>query len=328
MKSLNLIFLLSVVKFTAFAQQSPQYTQYVFNNFLINPAISGIENYTDIKLSHRNQWTGLNGAPVTNYLSVHAPIGRRFLASSAAENDRRYMRLYSAAEPHHGIGMHVVSDKVGLMNRLDVSGTYAFHIGLSGTANLAVGAAAGLTSLSLDVSKITTDNFLDPAISASASRQMKPQLSLGAWLYGSRYFIGVSAHQLLGQSLSFSDNVTYKQSKLVPHLFFTAGYKFLLGADIIANPSVLLKKVSAAPGSYDTNLKLAFKEKFWIGGSYRHQDSFSAVAGFNVSHLFNLGYSYDFTTSALRTVSNGSHEIVLGLLLNNRDKVVCPQRYW
>src|SRR6202035_3990251 len=61
------------------AQQKPQYTQYVFNNYLLNPAVAGIENYTDVKAGYRSQWTGLQGAPVTSYLTIDAPIGNNFL---------------------------------------------------------------------------------------------------------------------------------------------------------------------------------------------------------------------------------------------------------
>jgi type IX secretion system PorP/SprF family membrane protein len=111
-------------------------------------------------------------------------------------------------------------------------------------------------------------------------------------------------------------------------MFATAGYKFIVGDNIGVIPSIMVKKIDPIPLSIDMNLKMAFRDRFWLGGSYRKDDSFSALAGFNVSSLFSLSYSYDFTTSDLRTVSNGSHEIVLGLLLNNRYKVTCPQHNW
>ncbi|MFI5188558.1 MAG: type IX secretion system membrane protein PorP/SprF, partial [Chitinophagales bacterium] len=62
-----LLLLLSVF---VFAQQRPHYTQYILNNYILNPALSGIENYTDVKLSARDQWVGLNGAPETFYFTV------------------------------------------------------------------------------------------------------------------------------------------------------------------------------------------------------------------------------------------------------------------
>jgi type IX secretion system PorP/SprF family membrane protein len=329
-----LAFFLTVV--ISQAQQRPQYTQYVFNNYLINPAISGIENYIDLKAGHRTQWTGLDGAPVTSYISINAPLGSNFQSGDAnsfggQENNpmnRSYVQNYMAAEPHHGIGMHAVMDKAGPINRVDISMTYAYHMGLTDKLNVALGISAGISKVGLDISKITLENTIDPAIIASETDQTNPDVGFGMWIYGPRYFAGLSAQQLLNRTLSFSNSASYDQGKAVPHFFITAGYKFFLGEDIAAIPSVMFKRVKPAPNTYDANLKLAFRDKFWLGGSYRHTDSFSAMAGFNVSYLFNLSYSYDFTTSELGNVSNGTHEVILGLLLNNRYKVTCPQRNW
>ncbi|MDF3076668.1 MAG: hypothetical protein K0S09_557 [Sphingobacteriaceae bacterium] len=318
----------------AFGQQRPQYTQYIFNNYLLNPALSGIENYTDVKAGYRNQWHGLEGAPVTTYFSINAPIGKDFIYGNATSTpgagnnpmSRSYVQDYMASEPHHGIGFHAVIDKTGPLSRTDLNATYAYHLGLTSTLNVAVGVAVGLSKIDLDVSKITLENSVDPAIIADQNNRMKPDASAGIWVYGPRYFAGISAQQLLGQSISFTNDNKYDQGKQVPHIFATAGIKLFLGEDIAAIPSIMVKYVSPAPTSLDLNMKFAFRDRFWIGGSYRKNDSFSALAGFNVSSLFGLSYSYDFTTSELRSVSDGSHEIVLSLLLNNRYKVTCPQK--
>ena len=322
--------------YTAHSQQRPQYTQYIFNNYILNPAISGIENYTDVKAGYRNQWQGLTDAPVTSYVSIHAPIGKQFTEGSATSfpgegnnpMSRSYVQTYKASEPHHGVGFHLVSDKAGPFNRTDINVTYAYHLGITESINLAVGVAAGMSSISLDRSKIILEDPSDQAISDNNERQIQPDVGAGIWLYGPRYFAGVSAQQLLGRQLNFSDYAEYDQGKQVPHVFMTAGYKFYLSEDIAAIPSAMVKMVSPVPVSLDLNMKMAFKDKFWLGGSYRKDDSFAALAGLNVGHFFNLSYSYDFTTSNLKTVSNGTHEIVLGLLLNNRYRVTCPQRNW
>lgn len=319
----------------ASAQQRPQYTQYIFNNYILNPAITGIENYIDVKAGYRNQWIGLDGAPVTNYISVHGPIGYSpGDANSVGQGgdspmSRSYLQTYRASEPHHGIGMHAVVDKAGPIGRVDVNATYAYHLGLTEKINVSFGVGIGVSQINLDVSKIILEEAIDPAIISTESNQIKPDLSAGLWVYGPRYFIGLSSQQLLGQTLSFTNQTgsAYNTGKSVPHFFLTAGYKAFISEDIAAMPSVMVKKVSNI-NSVDANLKLAFRDKFWLGGSYRVKDSFSAMAGFNVSYLFNLSYSYDFTTSDLRSVNNGTHEIVLGLLLNNRYKVTCPQHNW
>lgn len=318
------------------AQQRPQYTQYIFNNYLINPAITGIENYTDIKAGYRNQWTGLDGAPVTMYFTAHTPIGNKFIqgdpmsqpANGEDPMSRSYVQDYQAAPAHHGIGFTVVSDKAGPITQSNYNLTYAYHLGITSNLNLSVGVAAGLASINLNTSQITLENALDPAIANGNTNQLKPDLGLGVWAYSATYFVGVSAQQVLPQTLYFSSNSTYNQSKTVPHYFVTAGVKLFLAEDITLLPSVMFKYVKPVPNTFDLNLKMAFQDKFWIGGSYRRNDAIAAMAGINVGSFLNFGYAYDFTTSNLNNVSNGTHEIILGIMLNNAYKVICPRRFW
>lgn len=334
----KLLVLLTIVGFGGkiCAQQRPQYTQYVLNNYLLNPAVSGIENYTDFKAGFRSQWTGLDGAPVTSYLSVNAPIGQNFLygdaTSMAGETQNPLGRVatrdYMAAEPHHGIGGMVVSDRTGPINQTSISATYAYHLGLTRSLNLSVGVMAGVNRISLDLSQVKLKTPDDAAIYNGNTNQTKPDLGVGVWAYSGNYYVGASVQQLVKQTVTFGDKSVYNQSKTVPHYFITAGYKVFLDDEITLLPSVLFKLVNPAPTSYDINLKLAFSNKFWVGGAYRHNDAKSAMVGLNINSLINVNYAYDFTSSNLRTVSNGSHEIVLGILLNNRYKVICPQRTW
>jgi type IX secretion system PorP/SprF family membrane protein len=338
MKRLLVFIAVFATCFAVSAQQRPQYTQYILNNFILNPAIAGIENYVDVKAGYRNQWQGLSGAPETSYLSVHAPIGKSFLYGTSTSvpqgggtnpNSRSYLQNYMASEPHHGVGFTAVSDKAGPITRTDLNFNYAYHIGITEQINVSVGVAAGVSKIYLDRSQIILENPVDQAIGTGSYDQFKPDLSAGLWLYGPRYFAGISAQQLLKSPIGFSDDpVAYSQGRKVPHLFATAGYKVYLGDDFAAIPSLLVKVVSPVPASVDANLKLAYKDRFWVGGSYRKDDAFAGMAGFNIGSLMNIGYSYDFTTSGLNTVSRGSHEIVLGLFLNNRYKVTCPQKSW
>jgi len=318
----------------ASAQQKPQYTQYVFNNLLLNPAVTGIENYTDVKAGYRSQWTGLQGAPVTSYLTIDFPLGDNFLQGDATAfpaeggvnpSSRLYTQNYMAAEPHHGLGFSIVSDVAGPINTTNIDIDYAYHLGLTDRLNLAVGVGAGFNHISLNTSEITLENPNDPAITNGNNSQWKPDLNTGIWLYSSDYYFGASVQQLLPENLYFSSTHAADASKTVPQYFVTGGVKLFLNDDLTLLPSFLIKEISPVPLTYDINAKLSFQDKFWIGGSYRHGDSFGVLAGFNISSFLNVGYSYDITTSALNTVSNGTHEIVISLLLNNRYKVTCPQ---
>ncbi len=328
-----LIFLIAG-KQLAFSQQKPQYTQYIFNNLLLNPAVSGIENYTEVKAGYRSQWTGLQGAPVTSYLTVDAPIGDKFIQGDATAfpsaggedpSSRSYTQNYMASEPHHGIGFMVVSDQAGPINQTNIDLTYAYHLGLTDRVNLAVGVQGGVNHVILNTSQITLENPNDPAITNGNNSQWKPDLGVGFWLYSSNYFFGASVQQLLPENLYFSTNNTYNQSKTVPQYFVTGGVKLFLTDDLAILPSFLVKVINPLPLTYDINAKLSFRDKFWIGGSYRRNDSFGVLAGLNISSFINIGYSYDITTSALNTVSNGTHEIVIILLLNNRYNVGSSQ---
>jgi len=319
-----------------YGQQRPQYTQYIFNNFLLNPALSGIENYTDVKFGFRKQWTGITDAPQTSFGSAHWKLGQDYLWKnplSLPENgddpmSDNYMQNYTASPAHHGMGVTVVHDKAGPISRLDANLTYAYHLQLSGTLNFSVGVAAGISNIKLDVNALSLENPNDPALTNVMESQIKPDLGLGVWLYGARFFAGASAQQILPQKLGFSNDAVYDSGKEVPHVFLTAGYKLYLDEEISVVPSFMIKYVNPAPVSVDVNLKMALKDRFWLGASYRHNDSYAAMAGVNISQLLNLTYSYDFTTSQLNKVSYGSHEIVLGIQLNNAYKVLSSMRMW
>jgi type IX secretion system PorP/SprF family membrane protein len=334
-----------LVMMQVMAQQRPHYTQYILNNYILNPALSGIENYTDVKLSVRDQWVGLNGAPKTMYMSIQAPIGKSDYRTSATSYDvpgenprgKYYWENYTAAEPHHGIGMTIMNDKTGSFNRFSANATYAYHLGLTPTTNLAAGFSAGITNVSIDRSKqdfTGNGDPFDPATGASISSELnriRPDLGFGLWLYSKSYFIGISGQQIIPQKLVFVDDAAaLTKGKLVPHIFLTAGYRFLLGEDINAIPSIMVKYISNSSKTNfqpEINLKMQYRDLLWLGGSYRYENGYAAMAGFNAGNTMNIGYAYDFTTTALNTVSKGTHEILVGFTIGNKYSGKCP-RCW
>jgi type IX secretion system PorP/SprF family membrane protein len=330
------LLLLILLPLGLMAQQKPQYTQYIFNNFLLNPALSGMENYTDLKIGHRQQWAGINGAPKTSFISAHWVLGDRYLwrnALSLPENGdppmgRNYMQNYTSSPAHHGVGFMAVNDKAGPLSFLNVALTYAYHLKVNDALNLSVGTAVGINRASLDINELLLEEQNDPALSNARNSQLKPDLSVGLWLYGARFFAGASVQQILPQEVSFSSTSNHNTGTEVAHVFATAGYKLFIDDEISATSSVMLKWVGNVPLSYDANLKVSFRDRFWLGGSYRKNDSFAALAGVNFNNVFNLTYAYDYTTSSLRSYTSGSHEIVLGFQLNNMYRVLSTQRMW
>lgn len=325
---------------TVRAQQKPHYTQYILNQYMLNPALTGIENYFDLKMGARDQWVGLNGAPRSAYLSVHGPLGKKDTKTTATSfelpgmNPRgeAYWETYTPSPSHHGIGLMIVNDRTGNFNNLTANVTYAYHIGLSPAASLAAGFGAGINHIYRDRSKTDFGDEIpfDPAESSNQANQLKPDIQAGLWLYTRDYFIGLSAQQVIPQTLQFSNNTAPVAGKSVPHFFATAGYRFLLNEDINALPSVMLKYVSGTPSKpqFDINIKMQYRDLWWLGGSYRHQDGYSAMIGLLAGNTFNIGYAYDFTKTALNTTSKGTHELIIGFLIGNRYADTCPRNVW
>ncbi len=331
-----------------FAQQRPHYTQYIINPYIINPAITGIENYTDVKIGVRDQWVGLNGAPKTTYISIHGPLGKNDYRTSATsfevpgENPRgrAYWETYTAAEPHHGAGLNIINDQTGSFRFFSASATYAYHLGLSPTTNLSGGFSAGITKVSIDRSKHDFNGSgdpSDPAVGSAVSGELtkvKPNIGFGLWLYSRDYFVGFAAQQIMPQTISFVDDNTaiLTKGKFVPHLFLTAGYRFLLNDDVNAIPSLMVKYIkgsSLKEFQPEANIKLQYRDLFWVGGSYRYQDGYAGMIGMNVKNSFNVSYAYDRTSNniQLNAFNRGTHEIVIGFLLGNKYSEKCPRCY-
>ena len=345
MQKTVLTLLLCLGYLLGFAQSKPQYSQYMMNSYLINPAISGIEDYVDVKTGYRNQWTDFPGAPVTYYLSANMPIGKPDRTSVGATPNisktvRRPLSLSTEfrgaprVPGHHGLGIAIVSDRIGQSTQNSISASYAYHIPVTGTMKLSVGVSGGITQYGLDLANIQVKDHVDNAVDNQPNlTAIQPNINLGAWLYSRHFYLGLSVNQLLFDNFNYAGKgqtvSTYSWlGTTYPHYFLTAGVRFEPSEEWALVPSALIKKVSQAPVSFDVNLKAIHKDRFWFGASYRHKDAVVGLLGVNISSFINLGYSYDYTLSNLNERSKGSHEIVIGIMLNNRHRIVCPQNNW
>lgn len=340
--------LLPVILFTVLqlnAQQRPYYTQYILNNYIINPAVAGSEDYWDVKLSHRHQWVGLNGSPVTTYATIQGPLTRSSTGRETpatvhppGENPMGadFYKDYTATQPHFGLGFTVINDATGPLNRFAAYGTLAYHLPVGARTSLSGGVSLGLQNMRLDATKLDfgTAYPIDPAVTGGGYlNNVKPDISLGVYLYSASYFVGISAQQIVPEKVGYgnpkvSGDSILVNGRLIPHLFLQAGYRVLLNEDINFLPSVTVKYISPLPLSVDINAKLQYRDLIWVGGSYRPQDGFAAMLGLNINNSINIGYSYDFTTSQLNTVSRGTHEILVGFLIGNRYGDGCPRNVW
>lgn len=314
--------LLLLCCYATYAQQLPHYTQYMLNTFIVNPAVAGIENYWDLKASHRHQWAGVNGSPVTTYLTLHGPLKKTdypqasvtgFDPEGANPRGRAYWETYTVPPTHAGAGLTILDDHTGPLNRFSATATYAHHIGLAPGVSLSAGISLGAQRVSLDASKLDMQDPSDPVIAGSTELgKWRPDVNAGLYLYSSQYFAGVSMQNVAS----------------TPHLFVTGGYRFWLTEDIGVLPSVMIKYISSLPVGVEVNTKFQYRDKVWLGASYRHQDGIAAMLGVNVNATFNVSYAYDYTTSSLNLTSKGSHEILVGILIGNRYADLCPRNIW
>lgn len=332
------ISLLMIIGLVAQAQQKPHYTQYIQNQFIINPALAGIEAYKDLRISHRHQWLGINDGPVTTYLSIHGPIGMgnkdRVPSVMRQQNynprGSEYWNEYLAAPARHGWGLQIINDRTGPLTNLTAQLSYAYHKPLSDVLTLSAGFSAGINQVRLDASRLKFAVTIDPAVyNSGVLNKVRPDFSAGLYLYGPKFFAGISAQQIVPQKIEFTDNTARTiDGKAVPHFFGLMGYRMLLNEDFNLIPSVMVKYIQPSPVQFEGNAKLQYRDLFWVGASYRHQDGIAGMAGLNIGSSLSIGYSYDHTVTDLGAFARGTHEVMIGFKMSNRSEDTCPRNVW
>jgi type IX secretion system PorP/SprF family membrane protein len=321
-RALTLLLLpLLLAAVSARAQQQAQYSQYMNNNYLLNPGATGVEDYIDVKFSYRTQWTGLEGAPKTYYASINSSLGKWRSTGKRTIHDRR--------RPFHAIGGLVYNDVTGPTSRTGLYASYAYNLVLTPDLRLALGVSAGMQQFAVDGQQL---RFFDPTTRAASAASRVLDGSVGLWMYSSRFYVGLSGAQLLGNKLNFSYGPNLLDAgapgnTLKRHYFATAGVRLPLSSDWSLVPSVLVKAVDPAPLSVDLNAKLKYQDLLWVGVSWRAFDSAVAMVGLSYEE-FTLGYSYDAGLSELAGYHGGSHEVLLGLRIKKKAQVVCTNRFW
>lgn len=309
-----LIAALTLFSCTAFAQQESQYSQYFLNNYIVNPAVAGVDDFIEVKLSARTQWVGLTDAPKTAYVTATVPLDKVHSRMSKVRKQ----------EGHSAIGGSVIAQNTGPLSMYSAYGSYAYHLPLGGGFMLSSGAALGVKQFTVDQSRLNFGDQISDKVTANLT-QTKPDASVGFFLYNKRFYAGISAAQIFRNKLKLGD---VGGSYLNRHYFVSTGYRFTLNYDWDFIPSTMIKYVENAPVQIDINAKFKYQNLFWVGGSYRKLDSFSAFAGIVMMDIVEVGYCYDLTTSGLNRFSYGSHEILVGLRIPTKGTVICPSNFW
>ncbi|WP_445929838.1 PorP/SprF family type IX secretion system membrane protein [Myroides sp. C4067] len=287
-----------------YAQQDPQYTQYMYNTNMINPAYAGSRGTLNVLGMYRTQWVGLDGAPKTANVSVSTPLGESGL----------------------GLGVNFTNDRIGAMDENNISIDLAYAIDLNENYKLAFGLKGTANLLSVDYTKLNIHNPTDPVSQENINNKFNPNIGAGLYMYSDKAYVGLSVPNFLTTDRYDDNDITTMRQKM--HFYLMGGYVFDLSQDILFKPAALVKAVSGAPLQVDLTANFLFYDKFTLGGAYRWDASVSALAGFQVNENLFVGYSYDFDTTTLRHYNSGSHEIFLRFELFNRRSTINAPRFF
>lgn len=285
----------------AYSQQIPQYSQYMFNPYLSNPAVVGTLNYYQMRLNNRYQWIGINDAPYTVSMSFYGPFSQKDM----------------------GWGANIVNDVTGPTSRTNIMGTYAYNMQLTSSGlRISGGLSFGMMMYKLDGSKLTLgeeyDPLTDPAILQSTKSILTPDASIGFYLYSTSFNVGLAAHQLFGQKLKFYPE-PIGISRLKQHVMLSGGYWTNLNRYVELEGSALVKYMFASPMQFEINGKVTYRQKMyqtWGGLSLRWKDAVSVLVGITYKNKFIFGYSFDWSLLGISKYNSGSHEIMLGYLFD------------
>ncbi|KAA1245968.1 type IX secretion system membrane protein PorP/SprF [Aquimarina sp. RZ0] len=286
-------------------QQEPQYSQYMYNMSTVNPAyVVNQSGLISAGFLYRKQWTALDGSPETANAFSNIPVSEKVEVSINYVNDR-------------------VGDAVAINNNF-FNVDFAYITRISDRFKLSYGLKTGVNSFKLDAS--ASDVFDDPAF-ADNNAQLQLTIGAGLFLFSNNFYAGISSPNLLPNDVSIGE---FGVSQSKTHLYGISGFIFDLVDEVKLKPSIVIKQVVDAPLTFDVSLNSLIYDRFELGISYRYEDAFIALAGFNITNSLKIGYSYDFSTSELSGYNNGSHEVILLYnfdLLNFSNKYTSPRFY-
>lgn len=309
---LSRIYIIAILLFGStmcFAQQLPQFTQYMFNTISINPAYAGSRQTFSAVGLHRSQWVGLEGGPITQTLSVHAPLRNEKI----------------------GLGLSFINDELGYENFSYIYGDFSYTIQTGVKTKLAFGLKAGFTHYTLDQELLTDPSVVNDPFFNDVSNRWSPNVGAGIYWHTNKWYLGLSAPRILNTDYNNggSGTIDYVALERVSY-YVTGGYVFDLSENTKLKPTVLLKATNGAPLSFDLSAHFLFYEKLWLGGGYRINESAGAIGGladFQISKQLRIGYAYEYPISDLRPYTSGTHEILLMFEVFKSKRIKSPRYF-
>lgn len=287
-------------------QQESQYSQYMFNMMSVNPAYTGTREALNALMLSRWQWVGLEGAPRSHTFALHTPI-----------KDKRI-----------GVGLSVIADNIGPVSNTYINLNYSHRFNLTEKIKISLGLKGGIYNYYLGLSDLAL-NEQDNSFTEDYKKNFQPNLGTGVYMYTDEYYVGISIPKLVKTKLEDVGSNTAIPSELKRHFFITGGYIYKINEDWKIKPSVLGKMVEGAPPSVDITAQALYKDKVWLGTTYRIGDALAFLFEVQATKQLIVGYSYDYTLSGMRGMSSGTHEILVSFDFAgfSNDKVKSPRYF-
>ncbi|MEP1033898.1 type IX secretion system membrane protein PorP/SprF [Ekhidna sp.] len=278
-----IVILFACFSLVSYAQQDPLYSQYQFNQLMINPAYAGIYNRLSVGAISRFQWAGIDGSPRTNTLTAQS----------------------SLAEGKIGLGVLILNDRFGVSNNYELQFASSYNIKFNSTTKLAMGIQGGFVQFGYDFSKVNFDFFDDPELINGHDNVIKPNFGAGIMLLNPNFFIGASVPRILNVSVTDGSIVSERYKR---HYYLTAG----ITAEIQKTPvkaTTLIRSMAGETYSFDITISALLEDVMWAGVSVRDLKHFGILGIFELGETLKLGYSFELPTNNLIHGNYGTHEV-------------------
>lgn len=272
------------------AQQDPQYTQYMYNMSVLNPAYAtDDDSVMNLGLLYRTQWARSIGGPTTGTLFAHSVITDRLEG-----------------------GISFVHDEIGdVVKQTNAYADIAYVLPVGETNKLSFGVKAGATFFSTNFDGFVYSDPLPDSAFEENINQTYPNIGAGLFFFSEHYYLGLSTPNLLETKYLQEDSGVVTQGVDKVHFFFTGGYVLDIGENYKFKPAFMTKYVKGAQLSVDLTANVLIYDKVEFGLGYRFEDSINGMMNFKMSNVMRIGYAYDHTLSNLGRFNSGSHELFL-----------------
>lgn len=317
MRKTTFILFVFLIGNCAFGQQLPLYSQYLYNKFLINPAVAGSDGYTSVSLTAREQWVGYYGAPRTFSFSYQSRILKKSFILRETKVKKDVFRPKSDGKV--GLGGYVFSDVNGLIQRTGFQLSYAYHMWLQNSTQLSLGLSATGYYYKINEKAINFENLNEPWLNNNLRRGIfVPDFTFGAYLLNAKYSLGFSADQLL-QSAAKIGNIAYRNFKMSRQYYLFGSYDFSSGRNVIFQPSFLLLMSQQFKPQADIGVTYIYNTDFWAGLAYRTSGAVITNIGVKYQNIF-IGYAIDFSMQEIQRITYGTHEITIALKFGDNSR--------